>query len=87
MSDRQARSRQMFREAAVRLVQAEYEEALSVAKLAAIPERSTAAEIQERIAENTYAHVCRITAEIHLANCRTEMRLAWEEAQRSAVLQ
>ncbi len=81
MSARQENARALLRDASKRMVEAEYAEAEALAVLMNVPTTATIAEIDEWIAEANLAQANRIQAQIHFANCRMELRIAWEESQ------
>jgi hypothetical protein len=77
----QEAARQLLRDAAKRMVEAEWEEAVATAKLATVPLTASTQEVDELIAVAHAAHAARIRAQLHWANCRALMRQAWEAAQ------
>lgn len=74
----QEQARAMLKDASTRMAQAEWAEAEAAAKLATVLVTATLQEIDELIAEANCAHVSRVQAQLHYANCRQHLRTAWE---------
>lgn len=81
MSARQEAAQALLRDASKRMVEAEYAEAEALARLGNVPHDASMAQIDEWIAEANLAHALRVQSQVHYANCRMELRLAWEEAR------
>lgn len=79
MNSRQENARMLLRDASRRMMEAEYAEAEAVARLHMVTEETTVAQIDELIAEVNLAYAARVQAQLHYANCRLELRAAWDE--------
>lgn len=76
--DTQESAQALLRDAAKRMVEADYAEACALARLCVIPDDATAGQIDEWMAEANLAHVARVQAQLHYANCRAHLRMVWE---------
>lgn len=79
---RQENARALLRMASQRMVEAEYAEAEALARLLVVPDDATPEQIDEWLADANLAIAARVQAQLHYANCRLELRVAWEDAQR-----
>jgi hypothetical protein len=78
MSSPQENARMLLRDAAKRMVQAEYAEAEAMARLCVIPDDATKEQIDEWLAAANLACAFRTQAQLHYANCRQHLRMTWE---------
>lgn len=78
---RQIAADALFRDAAKRMVESEYAEAEAFARLCSIPDGATSAQIDEWIAEANLAQANRTQSQLHYANCKRELALAYQDPQ------